>query len=512
MTLRRWARLLVCLVAALTVALSSSPAFAADPKDKDTGIIGDIADFACMSSGVGPLTDLFTDLDGDEMCEVVGKKVEEKVKQEFKDIWDSILGDVIKAAQDIATWVIKKVLTFALLGPSVDLEGTGLWSGDATLAGMLVWLGLVIATAGVMWQAGKMALTGKGQHLGRAAVGWVENLLLSTVGVSFFALLLVIGDQLTAGLVNATFDNDGLAYERILAVLIPAGVNNPFTVLCIVGVLLLIGFIQLVMIFLRQSAIPIICLLLPVAGAGRAGGDVTRQWAPKLITAGLVIVAYKPILAIIICIGFSEFGHATTLVEWLRGCVTLVLAVLAPGPLTSIFAPLGSAVGGGLAAGGASGALSAAASYIGGRAGADGADGASGGGGAPAAPATPMAHAQMVQQSMGGQNNSGGGGGGEAGKDGGDATAQAARNEAGKPAPNQPAGGPETPSGAPGAPGAPAAPGTPGVAGPAATGATTGTAAMGPGGAAVAGGIQVLDGVNNAIQGASNEIGNGGNQ
>ena len=101
-----------------------------------------------------------------------------------------------------------------------------------------------------------------------------------------------------------------------------------------------------------------------MAGGGRVGGDATRQWAPKLITSGLVIVAYKPTLAIIICTGFAEFGHSKTLAEWLRGCATLVLAVLAPGPLTKIFAPFGAAVGGGMAAGGASGALGAAAGYM----------------------------------------------------------------------------------------------------------------------------------------------------
>jgi hypothetical protein len=500
---RRLAAILLALVAVFGVSVVSAP----QPARAD-GIIGDAIEGGCRIatgpilgtilggarpggnpvSGPGSLTGM------GNLCDKVGDAGEKKIKEAWKAVWDSVLGDVINSAADVVKWVIKKVLTVALLGPSVDLEGTGLWGGDATLAGMLVWLGLVIAAFGMMWQLGKMAVTGQVKHAGRAMVGWVENILLSALGVGMFALLLAAGDALTSGLVNATFDDDGKAYETIVAVMVPAAISNPVTMLCIVAVLLLVGFIQLVMVFLRQSAIPIICLLLPVAGGGRAGGDTTRQWAPKLITSGLVIAAYKPTLAIIICTGFAEFGHAKTLAEWLRGCATLVLAILAPGPLTRIFAPFGAAVGGAMSSGGASAALSAAAGYFGGK----GGDGGDSGGGAE--PATAVDHARYVEQSMG---NQGGQGEGESGSTGSDAQAQAARNEAGR-----------TP--APAAEGE--AVGTAGATNTAAAG-TTGaqaTSAAGTAGAAGAAGpvgvgIQVLDGVNDGLQSASGTIGNGGN-
>ncbi|MFF0170195.1 hypothetical protein [Streptomyces prasinus] len=500
---RRLATLLLALVAVLGVSVSAPQPAAAD------GIIGDTIEGACRigtgpilgtilktggrASGIGGLT-------GSEMCDAIGDAGEKAVKEAWKNVWDSVLGDVIKSAEDVTKWVIKKTLTFALLGPSVDLAGTGLWGGDATLAGMLTWLGLVIAVAGVIWNLGRMAVTGQAKHAGRAMAGWVENIFLSFLGVSLFALLLVLGDALSAGLVNATFADDGQAYERIIAVLLPKAVTNPITMLCVVTVLLLIGFIQMVMIFLRQSAIPIICLLLPVAAGGRTGGEATRKWAPTLITTGMVIVAYKPIVAVIICTGFAEFGHSKTLAEWLRGCATLVLAILAPGPLTKIFAPFGAAVGAGMSVGGASGALSAAASYVAGKGNDSGGDSDSGGG-----PTDAVSHARYVEQQMGGQGG-GDGGSRQDGGQGGDAQAQAARNEAGARVPGQ--------AGAEGAAGADAAAGS-----SSATATGTGTAAAGgsaAGGAAagagvVGVGIQVLDGVNDAIQGASGQV-SGGNQ
>ncbi|MGW3253506.1 hypothetical protein ACWDCX_23470 [Streptomyces fungicidicus] len=494
--------LLLVLAAVFGLALYASGPAAAIPPGP-----GDAAEIACRV-GSSSLLDFLPGRDRDtgevtgdaETCEKVGDVVEEAMKPYWEAVWDSVLGDIIRSALDATKWVIKKTITFSLLGPSVDLEGTGLWDGEMTLAGMLTWLGLVIAVAGVMWNLAKMALTGQAKHAGRAMTGWIENLLLSALGVGLFALLLVAGDALTTGLVNATFEDDGRAYDQIILTLVPLAISNPIIVLCMVAVLLLVGFVQMVLIFLRQAAIPIICLLLPVAGGGRTGGETTRKWAPTLITSGLVIIAYKPIVAVIICVGFAEIGHSTTLVEWLRGCATLVLAILAPGPLTKIFAPFGAAAGGGMSAGGASGALSAAGGYLGGKLNTnDKNKGGDGGGGDRQSDV--LSQVQRVEQNLGPQGQSGGSPG-ENGGQGGDAQAQAARNEAGARVPGQ--------AGAEGAPGANAA--AAGTSSATTTG--TGTAAAGRTAAGVgvaAAGIQVLDGVNDALQGASGQV-SGGNQ
>ncbi|GAA2463124.1 hypothetical protein [Streptomyces lavendulocolor] len=496
----RLAALLLAMVAALGLTVvAPQPAAAAD------GPIADGLQVVCHVAGgpVGQVIDGlsgFFDDGGQSLCDKIGDKGAEAVSEAWKGVWDSVLGDVIEAGMDVVKWVIEKVLTVALAGPSVDLSATGLFGKNATLAGMLMWLGLVIAAFGVMWQLAKMAITGQAKHASRAALGWVENLILSAVGVALFALLLTAGDALTTGLVKETFQNDDTAVDRVVGVMMPAAISNPVMVAGIVVALLLVGFIQLVMVFLRQSAIPIICLLLPVAGGGRTGGDVTRQWAPKLITAGLVIVAYKPILAIIICTGFSEFGKAQTLAEWLRGLATLVLGILAPGPLTKIFAPFGAAAGSGLASGGMGSAISAAASYL-------GAKKSKGDGGEGAPPATPMEHSKLVEQTMGSQSSS-------TGPDSGEQTGQ---NPSGQVArvPGQPTGQSAEGGGGEGEGGE----STADTAGAAPTSGGEGTAgtpkapssSTSPGAATVVGGgIVVLDGVNNVVQGASEQMGEEG--
>ncbi|MFD8263441.1 hypothetical protein ACFV19_32120 [Streptomyces griseoluteus] len=125
---------------------------------------------AVVEPVVGTMIDAVGQATGFDVCDKVGKKVSEKVHKDWKPIQDSLLGDVIVSGRDGLSWVVKKTLTIALMGPSLDLGATGLFGRDATLAGITTWLGLVIASFGAMWQIGKMAVTGRkpdtsaGQH------------------------------------------------------------------------------------------------------------------------------------------------------------------------------------------------------------------------------------------------------------------------------------------------------------------------------------------------------------
>ncbi len=502
---RRLPALLLTLVTVLGLLLAAPRPAAADDDD---GFIANGVETICLV-GINKFFGPSGMARHGHLCDVVGDategKAEEAAAEKWEEIKGSLLGELIVAATDLAKWTVKMILTLGLQGPSIDLEASGLFGRDATLHGMLVWLGLVFSTFGMMWQTGKMALTGQARHLGRAVLGWVENMLLSSAGVGIFAVLLTIGDAMTKGLIDATFENDATAYEQIAVLMVPA-VANPVTALCVVAVLLLIGLVQMLMIFLRQAVIPVICLLLPIAGGGRSGGDTTRQWAPRLITAGLVVVAYKPMLAVIFCIGFSNFGQAGTVGQWLLGCATLVLAILAPGALTKVFAPFGAAVGGGMAGAGAMGALQAGAGYLARRRGGGGSgtqDGSSGvgagddgdtdGRGDSASPGSEaVSRSQYLAQVMGQQAD----GRGSAG-----AVTQATPGGAGAALPRQGTAGGHGQDGA-GGPGGADGSGGVAVAGPGPTGGRTAPASSTTT-------LQVLDGVNDLSHDAGTRIGEG---
>ncbi|MFE9222356.1 hypothetical protein ACFYN3_39405 [Streptomyces lavendulae] len=480
------------MAAAAILALVLAPQAAADdPKPKKDGAVSQGVEAGCRavtaSSSLATAARLIgTAVAGREACDVVGDKAEEKVEAYWQSVWDSVIGDILRSAQDVVEWLLRTVFTMALVGPSLDLADTGLFDKGAKFSGMLVWLGWVIAAFGTMWNIGKAAVSGKAQDWGRVLIGYAQNALLSGLGLTAVVLLLRLSDALTTGIVNATFKDQ--TFTRLVEVMMPAAVLNPMMVLGIVVILLLIGIVQLVLIFLRESAIPIQCLLLPIAGAGLMGGESTRSWTPKLVTSICTVIAYKPIVAVIICTGFGEVGRAHSFVEWLRGVATLALAVIAPGPLTKLFTPIGAEIGAGLNGGGALGAAAnLAASYGrgGNGGGPDAGGGGGGGGGGDGDGGTDVvSQAQYVEKSMGPQNQ------GDRGEPGQEALAQTSRTGAQVPAQ-----------------GGPGAEGEAGIAAEAGLAATS-TAAVATGGVAL--GLQVLDGVNQTIQGAASTMGDGG--
>ncbi|MET8661689.1 hypothetical protein [Streptomyces griseus] len=505
--MRRTAALLLALVAVLGVLLV--PPAAAEEGER--GGVGKVTESVCKNTisrtATGTIIKAGADLiSGGDVCEKAADKTEDVMEEWWQAVWDSVIGDILRSSLDATRWLLRTELTLALMGPSLDLADTGLFERDASLGGMLVWLGWVIAAFGAMWQIGKAAVTGEGKYWREFLRGYALNAMLSGIGLTIVVALLKLGDAISAGVLKVTFDDDE-GIDRVIAVMLPVAVSNPVLAGGVALVLLVVGFMQLVLIFLRQSAIPIQCLLLPVAGAGLMGGKATQSWAPKLITSICMVIAYKPIVTIIICVGFAELGNAGSVVEWMRGLATLLLAVLAPGPLAKVFSPFGAELGGGMSAGGAMGGVLGMAAGAGGKAmgdtgsaGSGGATGAgSGGEGSSGAGAggesDPVGQARYVEQSMGPQNA---GGGGEAG------------------------GGPSVPSQGAGPSSAPAAvDGATGAAGAAAadggmsTGVSTGTTVgAGAGAAAAVPGVgmalQVMDGVNDAVQSAAAEIGDGG--
>ncbi|MER6845809.1 hypothetical protein [Streptomyces platensis] len=317
----------------------------------------------------------------DKAAPEVGKKVVEGAASAFKPFAD----DVAKFTGDM----IKTGMTWWLMTPSVRIEDTGVLGDPKKAAGsslslhaVMLGVGTLIAVLLTMFQGMRMIMQRKGQPFVQVLQGLLVNVLVNAVGVAVIDSLLVASDQLTKTIIGIGF-NDHSAPERMVAMLLPA-MADPGAVLLMALVVFLVGGAQVVLLFLRQAAIPFQALLLPIAGSGQVGAENTRQWLPRLITTILTVICYKPMAAVIISVGFIEMQHGNGIVDWLRGVVTLVLSVFALKGLMSLFAPIGMAMGGGAGGGGLAGGLMGMASSMGASAmtsGGSGAEGASGGDG-----------------------------------------------------------------------------------------------------------------------------------
>ncbi len=326
--------------------------------------------------------------------EKANEAVKDGASAATKALASTVIGDAAESMAEFATEFVKVTFTWWLMTDSVQVKDSGVLGdpdqpNDPTkslsLHALMVGIGAGIATILVMFQGIRMIIQRKGTPLAQIFQGLLLNVVVSAAGVGVIDALLIASDQLTKAILYVGFGGDIDVPGRMAALLLPE-IGNPMGLLTIALIALVVSGVQVVMLFLRQAAIPIQALLLPIAGAGQVGGDSSRQWLPRLFTAIMVIITYKPMAALIIAVGFTEMAYGNGIIDFIRGVVTLVLSIIALRSLLALFTPLGLSMGTAVAAGGGlGGALGmvggALASHMGGSGGPGGAGSGGGGGG-----------------------------------------------------------------------------------------------------------------------------------
>ncbi len=271
-------------------------------------------------------------------------------------IANSVLEPIAEAIAGAAAELISNGLSWWMDMPTVDVAGTGI----AALNEPLALLGAGIAMLLLIWQAIRAMISRRGAPLGEALEGLIKGAVVVALATTVVGQLAAAADGLTDLIARAAFCGgnascnvrDGMT-ETVKSVLLPVSSQIGFVILTAL-VVFLVAIVQLVMLFIRQIAVPIPMTLTPVAAAGQIGGQTPRSWLPKLAAAVIAVIVYKPLAMLIIAVGFTqwEFGQSTA--DWIRGIMTLLLSVVALPTLMRIFTPLtsmGGAGGGGLSAG-----------------------------------------------------------------------------------------------------------------------------------------------------------------
>lgn len=278
-----------------------------------------------------------------------------------------------------------------------DAQGTSKIS-TVRVQSVMLGVGMIIAVLLLIFQGIRTALTRKGTPLLEAFRGLLIMAVHTAVAITVLDSLLVASDALTKTIIDSSL-GDGLGLRMFAVLGLSTAALGPVPVIFFGIVIFIIGLLQLITLFFRQAAIPVLAMLFPVAAAGQVGGNASRQWLVRLWTAVFAIVVYKPLAALIFAVGFLEIGEGRGFWDFVRGLVTLTLTIFALPMLMKVFDPIvGQAVGDGYQSGfgkfasAAGDAVNTAASLAtlpgGGSAGAGASGGESGDGSAPADPAS----------------------------------------------------------------------------------------------------------------------------
>ncbi|MBB2749240.1 UNVERIFIED_ORG: hypothetical protein FHR35_009153 [Microbispora rosea subsp. rosea] len=300
------------------------------------------------------------------------------------------LADLIAdAAQSLLNAFLKSWLDMS----SMDLQQ----QGALKLYGITLSIGWLIGACLLMWQAIRTMVSGRGTPLLEAVTGLLITALVAAVGVTITGMLMTGSDEVSRWILG-DLANNGVMSKELRAMLSRtpgAEPVAPWLTIQICVLLILVLIIQLLVLFLRNAALPILAILLPIAAAGQIGSASTRQWLPRMVTAVIAVVVYKPMVSLIIVAAVAQWRDSTAISGLLYGLLMFALSVIAMPALMKVFAPIGVAVTGG---GGSGSALLLAGNLLSRSGGGSAASAATAGRGAPGGDAAPVTAAQHAQR------------------------------------------------------------------------------------------------------------------
>lgn len=399
----------------------------------------------------------------------------EAVGGAIEDLAASISDALAQIVLTLATfWVDMPTSNLTVAGgeasPTVAFLQNGLWYWTAVLAV----LGVIIGGTRMMWEQ-------RGAPIRELVRSLLTLTLVSGMGLSVIAFLIVASDGFSSWIIDQATDGDGFS-NAIEGMLLTGQADTAVFMVIILGLIGIVTSItQIVLMVVRSGMLVVLAGILPTTAAF-TNTEMGKQWFQKTIGWTIAFILYKPAAAIVYAVAFrlvggGEMSGFTGILNSITGLALMVVALFALPALMRFVTPLVGAVasgGGGMAAG--AGAAAVAAMPTGARS-----LGAAGRGGGSASPIP------ASSSSSGGQGPGGGGGGSKSSPSGSSTTGSAPGGA--KPTPGSSGGKSPGPSGAPsGAPsGVPAMAGAGAGGGGAASGAAAGAkagAVAGPVGAA----------------------------
>ena len=234
------------------------------------------------------------------------------------------------AMRDGAAWVIETTVGWWISVPAVDLTS----SPADTIRGYVLWLAIVVATAGVIWQGIQLAISRKPDPLLNVGRGLFLVALWSAVGILGPALALRAGDAFSSWVLGEAAS--GRAADRLVAIASLAPIQSAGAVIVLGLLMMIAGLVQAILMMFREGALVILAGVTVLAAAG-SFSTATRPWLPRVIGWMLALICYKPIAALVYAAALALVGESSDPRTLLVGLSMMVLAIVALPALMKFF-------------------------------------------------------------------------------------------------------------------------------------------------------------------------------
>ncbi|MFC0862408.1 hypothetical protein ACFHYQ_08870 [Sphaerimonospora cavernae] len=246
-----------------------------------------------------------------------------------------------EAIQYAVSWLITNTVSWWVRIDSPCLVAdpvascTGGTSASEVIGRMQQWtlpLAVAIATLSLLAAAAKIAITRKTTPLLDVGTGLLVIVATTSLGVLLPALLLKIGDEWSAWVLNMS---TGDFAKRLTTVLGLTGAS-PGVVIVLGIVAIIAAAAQAVLMLFRQAALVVLAGVLPLAAAGSMTA-LTRPWFRRVTGWMLALIFYKPAAAMVYATAFAMLGNATDAQSTFMGFAMIVLSILALPALLKFF-------------------------------------------------------------------------------------------------------------------------------------------------------------------------------
>ena len=191
------------------------------------------------------------------MCDqtsIICQGISTVAKGAFQEIAESAAGAAGQMIVDSLTWWVRT--------PSVDPQNPVVAAAQAYTLPLIA----LVLMGSVLVQAIRMTVSRKRDPALNVGVGLVRYFVVATVGLVALAGAAKAADDFSAWVVGQTMVDFS---TRMKAVLTPAVVTNPFSLLAMGGLGYLLGAVQWVLGFVRQAGILVLAALLPLAAVNK---------------------------------------------------------------------------------------------------------------------------------------------------------------------------------------------------------------------------------------------------
>lgn len=284
--------------------------------------------------------------------------------------------------------------SFWVAVPTIPLGDTQGNASDpvAFLQGHTWWIWSTLMVFSVLYAAGQMIWSRKGQPLMELVAALIRSLLASSAGLGAVVILLQVGDSYSVWILDKSIEG---GFTEGLKQLMSAPRADGLQIFIIVAgiIAMLVSLVQICLLIVRSALSVLLAGTLPLAYSA-TNTQWGKQWSQKHASWLIAFVLYKPVAATIYAAAFKVTGSALTgklegvaesIVGLMSGLVLMVAALFALPAMMRLIVPAVGAVSasGAMFAGAAVGSAASGAVNMGSRMAAKG--GSSGGGGAAGA-------------------------------------------------------------------------------------------------------------------------------